>query len=414
MSEDTRFVNIRFIKTRNAVFITELLNEPLWTLFYLFVFILHKDLHASAFQVGLFTMLRPVVGIASMYWSSTLARKPHKVLSNLIWSGILSRVAFFFFPFIDNPWIFLISVIFYATLKRGGVPAWLEILKMNLPKKSRGNIISWSSALGYVEGIALAIGVGYMLDHHSGSWRWMFPVSAFIGILGVFLQARIPLEGIKKEVPEEDHFCIKKIIDPWKDAYLLLKERQDYRFFQVGVMICGVGIMVIQPALPIFFLDVLGLSYTDLAIALSVWRGVGYAFTSPIWGKLFSRFDIYKLCFVIFVLMGLFPICLLAATTNVIWVYIAYLIYGSAQAGFHLCWNLAGPMFSQDKNSSPFSSVMLLMMGIRGCFAPPLGSLLVVLFGPVLALVAGVLFCSYSSIRMLQREKRKIVLIEDN
>lgn len=408
MSQDIKAV--RFVKTRNAVFITELLNEPLWTLFYLFAFILHKDLHASPFQLGVFTMLRPVIGILSMYWSSVLASKPHKVLSNVIWSGILSRVAFFFFPFMDNPWLFLVSVILYAMLKRGGVPGWLEILKLNLPTKKRGEIISWSSALGYAEGVVLAIGVGYMLDHHSGSWRWMFPLSAFIGLIGVFIQTKIPLASIPEIEVVKQNFYAQKIIQPWRDAYKILKERKDYRFFQIGVSICGIGIMIIQPALPIFFLDILKLSYTDLAIALSIWRGIGYSVSSPLWAKLFNRFDIYKLCFAIFLLMALFPCCLLAATVSVIWVYIAYLVYGSAQAGFHLCWNLAGPLFSKEENSTPFSSIMLLMMGLRGCIAPPMGTFLTILFGPIVVLLFGILFCCYSAFKMVKKESKSVMI----
>ena len=140
-------------------------------------------------------------------------------------------------------------------------------------------IFSLGSAAGYIEGVVLAIGVGYLLDNYHESWRWMFPVSAMIGIGGVFLQSRIPMEIKKVQLPfelegvERPKSVGEYLLKPWKNAWELLKARKDFSCYQWGVMLCGIGIMIIQPALPLFFVDVLKLSYTDLAIALSICKG---------------------------------------------------------------------------------------------------------------------------------------------
>lgn len=387
---------LSFSRTKLAVLWTSVLNEPLLTMYSLFAFILHKDLGASVLQIGVLTMLKPMASLCSLYWSSYVARKPSKILSNVIWAGVLSRIPFLFFPFIDNSWFFIAAIVFYIMLYRGGLPAWVEILKINLPEKVRGSIYSWGSAIGYIEGVLLALGVGYLLDNHAGMWKFMFPISAIIGLCGVMLQKRIPIET--KEDKKEEPFTVPQLfLKPWKDSWNILKIDKSFRGFQLGVFICGFGVMVIQPALPLFFMDVLGLSYTDLAVALSIWKGIGYAVTSPVWGKYFSFVNIYRFTSYIFVFMGLFPALLLFAPIDTMWVYIAYLAYGVAQAGCHLSWNLSGPQFAKNEDSSLYSGVNILMVGVRGSFIPPLGSLLCTLLGPVAVLCFGAFLCFYSA-----------------
>lgn len=396
--------NVRFRRTRLAVLWTSLLNEPLWAVYSLFSFILYERLGASTLQIAVLMMLKPVASLLSVYWVSL--RKPEKVLSNVIWAGILSRLPFLFFPFIDNVWILVGSAIFYMMLTRGGMPSWVQILKLNLPEKERGVIFSWGSAIGYLEGVVLAVFLGLLLDNFHDAWRWIFPLSAMIGIVGVILQSRIPLELIKvKEGEKSKEF----LLAPWKSAWKLLKEEKEFRVFQWGVMLCGMGLMIIQPALPQFFMDVLNLSYTDLAIALSIWKGVGFALTSPLWGQWISRINIFKLSSQIFILMGLFPLFLIFAPTSVFWVYAAYLIYGIAQAGSHLVWNLSGPLFSKEKDSSLFSNVNVLMVGVRGCIFPPLGSFFCAFFGPVAVLGLGGFFCFFGALYLFQKVRRKTV-----
>lgn len=396
--------SVRMQRTRLAVIGTSILNEPLWTLYTLFAFILHKDLHSTALQIAVLTMLRPLISIFSLYWSSSILKKPHKLLNNVLWTGVLSRIPFLFFPLIGNPWIMIACIVFYTMLYRGGMPGWIEILKQNLPGKRRGMIFSLGSAMGYVEGVILAIGVGFLLDNFEGSWRWMFPLSAFLGIIGVFLQSRIPME-IKASIGTEEGTMPatfkEYLFKPWQQAWELLRARPDFGCYQWGIMLCGIGIMVIQPALPLFFVDVLGLSYTDLAIALSICKGLGFAATSPIWGRWLAKMSIFNISGFVFLFMALFPFFLLLAPLNVIWVYIAYIAYGIAQAGSHLTWHLSGTLFAREENSSLYSSVNVMMVGIRGSVVPPIGSFLCVLLGPLAVLGTGLFFCLFGGYKIL-------------
>lgn len=399
--------DIRFRKTRHALIWTGLLNEPLLTIYTLIAFILHKDLFATALQIAVLTMIRPLVSILSLYWSSLAQiRRGHVV--KVVTAGVLSRLPFFFFPWFDSVWAIIASVAIYMMLTRGATPAWMEILRQNLPDGRRGMIFSWSSALSYLEGVGLAIGLGYLLDHQVEAWRWIFPLCAFIGMIGVCLQSKLRLPQNGKPIEEASPLSfIKKLCLPWKQAFDLMRQRPDFRRFQWAFMFGGIGIMVIQPALPLFFVDVLKVSYTDLAIALSVCKGIGFALSSPFWGKWMNRMSLPWFTTLIFIFMGSFPLLLLLAPSHLFWLYLAYTFYGISQAGSHLLWNLSGPLFAKETDSSVYTGVNVVMVGVRGAVAPPLGSLLCAMIHPAPVLLVGGLFFALGSYYVLQPKSQR-------
>ncbi len=385
------------VKTKAAVLWTSLLNEPLFSVYALLAFILRKDLGASAFQISLLIALKPVVALFSSYWTARASRRD-KLISNVIGAGVLARVPFLLFPFFDNVWFVIAAGALHMLFSRAGTPAWMEILKLNLEKRERERCFSLGSAIGYGEGVVIAFAFGALLDHHVDAWKWLFFFSALIGLVGVWIQRSVPVCGggqKKKEVRESG------LLTPWKSCVNLLRSRKDFAEFQWGFMACGFGIMLIQPALPLFFVDVLHLSYTDLAIAFSICKGLGFVFSSQLWAKAMGQFSIANLSAVVFIAVGLFPFLLLLAPLSVVWLYLAYVIYGIAQAGSHLIWNLSGPIFARHEDSLPYTNVNIALVGVRGMVAPPIGGFFSSLLGPVYVLIMGVFLCVYGGYRML-------------
>ncbi len=402
-------------KTRFALVMTNLLSEPLFTMYNLASFILCKDLGATAFQIAIFIMLRPLVSIFSLYWSADLSEKKDKLKSNFLTAGFLSRFLFLFFPFVENIWFIIISSAIYLLFYRAGIPAWMEILKLNLPDKSRGKIFSLGSALAFIENCVLAIGFGKLLDQRVGSWKFLFFFCAILGMINLIILSRIPIKQVLKTEPSSNKNKISffnKLKKPWKESFRLLREQKDFAKFQWGYMVCGFGIMLVQPALPIFFKDTLQLTYTDLAIALSVYKSLGFAISSPIWGKNVHRESIMKLSSIVFIFVGMFPFLLILSPLHHMWLYLAYFFYGIAQGGSHLIWNLSGPVFAEKQHSTNYSGVNVVMVGIRGAVAPPLGSLLS--FSPILTFLFGSLFCFYGGAKLFYDLKKKPKYVDNS
>lgn len=381
--------------TQRSVFLSSLLAEPLTSLYPLLGVILYKSLNATALELALFTMLRPVVAIFSLYYTSHLSKRRDKLKSNVVWAGILARVPFFLFPFITTAMQGIFCAAFYWLFLRGSIPGWMEILKIKLPTVERSRVFSKSASLAYLAGVVLAIGFGHFLDAFPNAWRYLFPVGGVIGMLGVYFQSQIPLEV--KSPSQQEPINFKEVaVRPWKESLEVLKKNPGFLQFQWGTMLSGFGLMVFQPALPIFFVDTLQISYQDLAIALSVCKGIGFALSSTWWSRKLHLFDFQSYTGIIYALFGFFPFVLLSSVASFNLVYFAYFIYGIAQAGSHLTWHLSGTLFSEEEDSSRFSSVNILAVGVRGAVAPALGAILLQGAGPIPALLLGGIISLYA------------------
>jgi hypothetical protein len=389
--------------TKRAVIWTSLFNEPLQTLSYTFLpIILCKQLNASAFQIALLFTLRPLAAILSLYWSSLIQLHPKQLVRNVIITGILTRLPFFFTPLLENPSMMIAAAAASMMLTRGGIPAWMELLKQNLPEKKRSSIFSLSSALSYAEGITISLGIGALLDHNPGSWKWLFPLASAIGMFSIFFQMKVQQQvPLTSEAPSS---FIDALMKPWKESYLLLKNDSTFRFFQICFMLAGCGIMILSAVIPLFFAEYLKMSYTEIAIAIAICKGLGFTLSSPIWSNYLNENGLHKASTWLFFLFALYPLLLLVAIFQPLFVYIACFVYGVAQGGSHLIWHISGTLFSKEGKSLSYSNVGVLLVGIRGAFMPSLGSFMLLSFGLTPVFVLGMLFCLIAGSYSMKRE----------
>jgi len=375
---------------RNAFLLTKILDAPLWGIYNILPFLLYKELGASTFEIALLISLKPVVSLFSLYWSKRVHNRPDKIISNIAWGKVFGLILFLFAPFIQNVGYFIVASAVFMAMCVGSQPAWLELLKCTLSWEENKRTFSIGSAIGYLGGGLLPFLFGYCMDQGMVSWPILLQAASVLSLIS--LVAFLPISNnfyanFKNSIPEKKPF-VKALAAPWKDSGNILLKNQTFRLFQVIFMFFGAGLMILQPALPSFFIDHLNLSYMELAFALSLCKGIAYFLSSPIWSRILSYVDILRLISVISAFAIFFPLTLISSSYYSWLVYVAYFLYGIVQAGSELLWNMSGPIFSQKEDSSSYTSVNVAAVGIRGLFAPALGSLLCAYSGPVSVLLA--------------------------
>lgn len=206
----------------------------------------------------------------------------------------------------------------------------------------------------------------------------------------------------------------KMLLKPWKNAWDLLIQRPDFARYQVGFMLGGSGLIIMQPALPVFFMDTLDLSYTELAIALTLCKGIGFVTTSSTWAKILNRLDIYRFNSWVTLLACCFPLCLIAAQVHLVWLYLGYILYGIMQAGSEMSWNLSGPLFAKEEDSSVYSSVNVMTVGLRGCFVPAIGSILGIFTNSTAIMLIGGALCFLATMKMASysRQQQRVLMTD--
>jgi len=383
--------------TRSSFLWTRILNVPFFAVLSLLPIILYKELQVTALQIAVSVALKPISALLASYWSVSIHKRNDRLNSNIVWANILRYLPFLFFPWIDSAWLMILAFGSYMTLNRGVVPAWMEIFKRNIKGESRERVFAFGSVLDYLGPAVLCLGTGLLLDDFHTYWRWLFFGTALLGIVSTYFLYRLPPIPTSREDCETPTVSFsEKLMQPWKQSWDLIRERPDFAKFQVGFMFGGSGLIVIAAILPMFFVDVLHLSYIEMALAISLCKGAAFAASSPLWVRLFHRMDIFYFSGLVTVIAACFPFFLLGAQLHLVLLYGAYLLYGFMQAGSELVWHMSGPEFAKEGESSLFSQTNVLAVGVRGCVAPFFGSWLytctsstmVLLFGSALCLIA--------------------------
>jgi hypothetical protein len=395
-------------RTRAAFIWTRIAGTPFWVLLSLLTFILYKDLHISPLQITLLVVLKPMSSLLAPYWSQAIYQRPDHIVGNLVWANVLRYVPFLFLPWVDSPWLLISAFALYMLLHRGSMPAWMEIFKHNLPKETRERLITYGTTIDYCGNAVLSIFLGLIMDQFEHAWRWLFPLTAVFGLISTYFLLRIPSPVIDepKIIKSEVQFNFKEhVLKPWKQSWNLIRERTDFAMYQVGFMLGGAGLMIVQPALPVFFVDTLSLSYTEMSLALAMCKGIGVLIASRFWTRLFRKLDIYYFSGLVTILAALSSLLLLMAPMHLFLLYAAYILYGVMQSGSELSWHMSGLVFAKEKESSAFSGTNILTVGMRGCIIPAMGALLlpaahsvgVMLIGASLSLIATWHLMRYSS-----------------
>lgn len=379
-------------RTRQALLWMNLSNEPFVVLYALLAFILRKDLNASLLQISILSALRPVLPVFSFYWSAHLTNRKSLLRLNLVGAWAIARIPFLFVPWFGSVWYLIFCCAVYELFNKSGIPALIEILKINIPKEAREKTYTLYFVLSFVESILLGIFMAGILDHFSSAWQTLCACTALISLTSIFFQMRVPLP-LDNFTPPPSLSLSERIIQPWKDAFSLLKKRPDFAHFQYGFMVGGFGLMLIAPSLSVFYVDTLNLSHSEIVTGRSILMGIGVVLSSYFWRLSLAKKTVSQLTRWILFGFALYPLFLVFSQAHMIWFYVSFVLYGIAQAGSHLLWNLSGTLFAADEDSSPFSRVNILMLGLRGAIAPALGGVLCDLLGPAPILLLGGAIC---------------------
>ena len=359
---------------------SKFLVSPMDAMFTLLAFIFVKELQVTPFQLTLLVAAKPIVGLLSFYGNLFIRGAPQRLKPFIISLNVLGSLPCLFFPLTNNVWFFLASYALFIMSVRATVPAWAELLKINLPAEGQAKTFSLGSAVNYLITIFFPLLASTWLDRSPHLWKGIFFILACIQICNIILLCCIRLKSYavsSDPFPQYRFTSLKSlVIGPWSNFWALMRNRTDFRRYQILFVLGGMGLVAMQPALPIFLNDALHLSYTQLTLATHFCKGIFFALSSPLWARLIHQVSIYKFNYYVNICSCIFILFLLFSSFNEYSIYIAYSIYGIMQSGSELSMNLSGTLFAKNADSTIFTGSNLAVIGMRGCICPFLGQVL--------------------------------------
>lgn len=367
------------------------LCSPLEALFTLLIFILNKELNATLLQLTLLACVKPVTALFAFYLSPIIVGQPNRIKRYLIACNALGALPCLCFPFVQNGWFFIIAYAIFMTANRAVYPAWCEVLKSNVGMKSFGSVITKGTSVNFFITIFVPLLFSVWMDQDGQIWKFLFVTLAFLQLFNTAILWNVNLKyDVDSSVSSTTNW--RSILNPWKDAKRLLSQDANFTKYLILFFLGGAGLVAVQPVLPHYFNENLGLSYSQLALAFSFCKGISFVASAPVWANRFKRISLYQLKAYVNLFSCLFIVLLLSAEWNLNCLFFAYVMYGTMQAGCELCWNVCGPVFAKDGESIRYSGLNLAFVGIRGCICPLLGQLLFLYSGaPFVFVCAGVL-----------------------
>lgn len=372
--------------------------------------------------------IKPVSGLLAPYWSQAIHRRPDQLGRNLCYAQLLRYLPLALLPWLHHPMWILFSYGLTMTMQRACVPAWMELMKRHLPETEQAKLLSEAHMIDYIGVALLSIPLGWLLDRHEEYWGEIIALSALTGLSSIALLSMLstltpvtsnPSNGRKinlwnlskwvalsKTIPTQ---LPTFLIQPWKESWHLLQQERDFARYLFGFMLGGAGLMVVQPALPSFFIDTLHLSFVEMGCAIALCRAIG-SLSSPLWSRAISNLNFSIFSSSVTATAMLWPLCLLAAQLHPGCLYLGYFLYGVMQAGSELSWHLSGVLFAKERESSAFSTTNVLMVGVRGCVIPTVGACLLAMYGATALLWIGMILSCLATVYFVQNSWRSTVL----
>lgn len=398
-----------FHPTRLALFWMHLASEPFVALLTLMGFILKKELGASPLEISILSGLTPVIACFSFYLSTLFSQKSHWLVPNLVVSFFLGRILFLFLPFYCSVPFVIVAALFYQLFNRASTPALMEVIKLSVNETKRSSLISSVYFFNFLESLCLGLFIGRILDSGADHWKWAFFLAALISMTSILFHSRI-------QIPKDNVSAAP--LSKWNSPFIccleLIKKDKSFRIFQTGFMIGGTGLMLMNPALIIFYDQTLHLSHEMLTSARYIWMALGVLLTTFLWEKFLKKETLFYLVALITFGFGLFSIFIFLSKKMFLFFYCGFFIYGVAQAGSHLVWHLSGILFSKkEESSSIYTATNVLMVGVRGLIAPLVGGIMTSYLGPSFTLLVGATLCLSGSLWMiLKAVKQRVELTQ--
>ena len=373
--------------------------QGIWNAGYiLFPFVLRKSLDAPGGLVTVAVTLETTAMLLALYWGQLMIRGGRRRW--LFWGGLGGRVILLLTLFVrtDVQFTVLVGVVHvFAALV---YPAQNGILQANIRAERRGRVFGWGALVQNLAMAAASVGAGRLLDQDPGSFRYLYPICGCLGFVyplilsrlprphgdgthdpaGVFTVPRLPLGPVRWRR------LTGALVTPFKEAAATFRADRAFLWFESNFMIYGVAYMMLVPVVPLFFVNVLDLSYAQISSARVLIASLGVAALSPLAGRLMDRLNPVRLSSLSYAVVSLYPVSLavgtlLFPTRPDYGAYLAFAVYSVGMSGVNVTWNMGSIAFAPSGQGGYYQGIHVAMVGIRGFLGPAIGFTVLRLLG---------------------------------
>ncbi|MBL8746093.1 MAG: MFS transporter [Phycisphaerae bacterium] len=219
-----------------------------------------------------------------------------------------------------------------------------------------------------------AVGLGWL---HGHAFRVIYVLAAMVALMGARVFSRVRWRGRAAQMKAERERAADGAGGASPRAmWKILKRDREYRRFMAAQFMLGWPNLA---AVPIFILalkDHFSLQWTQSMLLTRVIPILIPVLVVPMWGRLLDRMHIVRFrsyhSWVFVVANGLMAAAFLSE--NLVLLYVARVVLGVAFGGGLLAWELGHHDFARREEAASYMAIHVTLTGVRGMFAPFLGT----------------------------------------
>ncbi|MDX2115164.1 MAG: hypothetical protein SFZ24_06010 [Planctomycetota bacterium] len=353
-----------------------------------------KAFAAGPWTVTLIAASDAIANITSLFWTRLLHGTDRVRSANVLqFCTIACVVGIALTPFTWwGGWMLAGLAILARVFFTGIINARTDLWRANYPREARARVIARFTIVGTfviaTTGLLIALSMDFKpgvlralgFENPEGhAFRLVYLLAAVVAAGGALLFARVRWRGRRVQMALERGARTEDGLHAASARAMLrvLREDREYRRFMAAQFVLGAPNLAAAPVF-ILALDRFTLDYTQSITLTRVIPILVPVAVTPLWGRLLDRMHIVRFrayhswVFVVanammaggFLLMSL-PL-----------LYASRIVLGVAFAGGLLAWELGHHDFAKRETAAVYMGVHVTLTGIRGVFAPFLGTLL--------------------------------------
>lgn len=408
--------------------------------------VISKTFHGSDLMIAVASATPVGAQLFSLVWGMLCIGRPKRTLftifgaATVLFTAIAGAIP-------ATPWgahLFIIQMAAAQIMLAGVVTVRSAVWKLNYPRSHRGQITARIQRLRSIGSVIGMLAAGSALDGDPTSYRYIFPIAAACGAIGIWIAAGIRVRGDKlpdkraqdtvaqspAQVNWVEPYSVTALMSPGHVIGQMFRVlRKDNRFLQYCIAQSMTGIsnlLTISVAVAVVTRDLdpgdewgFWIS-TALLSALSNLAMLG---SISRWGRLFDSVGVLRfrvinvVCWAAGLAFGLFGTLAVVHGSRIGAAYFPFAVFmfalrgianGLGSGGGALAWNLGHLDFAKPEEAEIYMGIHVSLTGLRGLVAPLIGMWLFNHFGwTVWAIGLAFSFCSlYTYASMARYEER--------
>jgi MFS family permease len=326
-------------------------------IFLLNEYVTRKGLGGSRWHILALLLVPAVAQSVAAFWNPTdpgrwLGRRPFRTLG-IPACLLLVLPCLPFFP--ASPALLVALLATVAAAQAFLIPVQNALLAGGYGEATRGRRFGAAVSAQALAIVLVSVPAGWLLDQAPDTWRPLYALAAAAGVFGTWSWSR--LRQRRRPPPPPD---LQQHASPFK----ALRRDRHFLAFEACFMVYGLGFLMMQPVLPLYLVDELGVSYAEVGAARGAIFWIAIVVASPFVGRLADRLGVLRVAALAFLALATFPLTLLLLP-NRVGLFAAFALYGLAMAGVNLAWNLGPLLLARGRDPLPYLNAHVALVGVR-------------------------------------------------